>query len=147
MHSNCNKKKIGLFKDELNGLILKEFVGLRAKSYSLLYLGQVKDNCVIHRNDVEKQKSKGTKKSILKRFVTHHHYKTCLREMRDIKVRQNTIKSKKHVLGTYHQRRVGLSAWDTKRWVRGSGIETYAYGHYRTRTAREMTTTATAAMS
>ncbi len=28
--------------------------------------------------------------------------------------------------------KVGLSAYDTKRWVQEDGIHTYAYGHYRT---------------
>ena len=31
-------------KDELNGLILKEYVGLRPKMYALKYDGEVKNN-------------------------------------------------------------------------------------------------------
>ena len=31
-----NKKVIGMFKDELRGMIMKEFCALRAKTYSYL---------------------------------------------------------------------------------------------------------------
>ena len=31
-----NKKVIGMFKDELGGMIMKEFCALRAKTYSYL---------------------------------------------------------------------------------------------------------------
>ena len=46
-----NKKVIGLFKDELGGKIMIEFLGLRAKTYRYL---MVKDS--------EHKKAKGTKK-------------------------------------------------------------------------------------
>ena len=51
-----NKKVIALMKDELGGQIMKEFVGLRAKTYSYL-----KDN-----NDEDK-KAKNTKKCVIKK--------------------------------------------------------------------------------
>ena len=51
-----NKKVIGLMKDELGGQIMKQFLGLRAKTYSYL-----KDN-----NDEDK-KAKGTRKCVIKR--------------------------------------------------------------------------------
>ena len=54
-------------KDELDGEITKEFVGLRAKTYSYL-----KDN-----NDEDK-KAKGTKKCVIKRKLKFQDYKNCL---------------------------------------------------------------------
>ena len=46
-----NKKVIGLMKDELGRQIMKEFVGLKAKTYSYLEY-----------NNDEDKKAKGTKK-------------------------------------------------------------------------------------
>ena len=50
-----NKKVMGLFKDQLGGKIVIEFVGLRVKTYAYLM-----------DDDSEHKKAKGTKKCILK---------------------------------------------------------------------------------
>ena len=63
-----DKNLIGLMKNELGGQIIKQFVGLRAKAYSI-YL---KDN-----ND-EHKKEKETKKCVIKRKVKFQDYKNCL---------------------------------------------------------------------
>ena len=62
-----NKKVIGLMKDELGGPTIKEFVGLKSKTYSYL-----KDN-----KDGDK-KAKGTKKCVIKRKLKFQDYKNCL---------------------------------------------------------------------
>ena len=54
-------------KDELGGQIMKEFVWLRAKTYSYL-----KEN-----ND-ENKKAKGPKKSFIERELKFQDYKNCL---------------------------------------------------------------------
>ena len=51
-----SKKKIGFFKDELRGKIMKEFVRLRAKTWAYLM-----------DDDTEYKKAKGTKKMWKKR--------------------------------------------------------------------------------
>ena len=70
-----NKKVIGLFKDELGGRIIKEFVGLRAKIYAHLM-----------DNDTEHKKAKGTKKCVIKKRLMFKNYKDC----------QSNIKSHLH---------------------------------------------------
>ena len=69
-------------KDELGGQIMKEFVGLRAKTYSYL-----KDT-----NDEDK-KAKGTKKCVIKRKLKFQNYKNCF-EAAQIENKINYLKKK-----------------------------------------------------
>ena len=128
-----NKKKIGLFTDELNSLCLEEFIGLRPKCYSLKFRGKVKNNRLVNILNREKQVAKGTKKSVKDRHLRHIHYEKVLEELEKIYVKQNVIQSRQHSLGTYNQCRVSLTAFDTKRWIQSDGIHTLAHGHYLTR--------------
>ena len=62
-----NKKVIITMRDELGGQIMKEFVGLRNKTYSYF-----KDN------NNEDKKAKGTKKCVIKRKLKFQDCKNCL---------------------------------------------------------------------
>ena len=62
-----NKKAIGLFKDELGGNIITEFVALRAKVYAYLM-----------EDGGENKKAKGTKKCVIKRELMFENYKDSL---------------------------------------------------------------------
>ena len=62
--SGLNKKVISMFKDEVGGDIIDEFVGLRAKLYSYkMFEGE------------ESKKCKGVKKSVVKKSIAHEDYK------------------------------------------------------------------------
>ena len=61
-----DKKIPNLFKDELNGKMMKEFVARRAKTYAYLM-----------EDDSEHKKAKGTKKCVIKRKLMFKNYK-CL---------------------------------------------------------------------
>ena len=68
LHKGKNKKEIGVMKDELDGQMMKESFGLRAKTSSYL-----KDN-----NDKDKT-SKGIKKCLIKRKLKFQDYKKLFR--------------------------------------------------------------------
>ena len=79
-HSNfdlSNKKVLGKFKDELNGISLEIFIGLRPKCYSLLFYGEVANNIVQNITKNCKQTAKGIKESVKNAKLRHEHYVRC----------------------------------------------------------------------
>ena len=117
-----NKKVLGKFKDELKGLTLLEIAALRPKCYSLKFL-------TLDDGEREKKTAKAVKKSVKKSALRHDMYRETVKNLSTIQVRQNVIKSKAHQLGTYHQCKTALTAFDTKRWILPNGIDTRAFGH------------------
>ena len=118
--SGFNKKVLGMFKDEVNGDIIDEFVGLRAKLYSYkMFEGK------------ESKKCKGVKKSVVKKSMTHEDYKKCLLTGKEQLRKQNIIRSYKHEVYTEEVNKVALSASDDKRYILEDGINTLALGHYK----------------
>ena len=65
-----NKKVIVKMKDELNGEIIEEFVGLRASMYS------------VKTKKEEMKKAKGMKKNVVKKDISDQDYVECLSEER-----------------------------------------------------------------
>ena len=117
--SSENKKVIGKMRDELNGLIMKEFVGLRAKMYSLKY----------DKNETM-TKAKGVKKYVIKGKIDHADYKDCLFQDREYLHTMNSIRSEKHLLYSIKQSKTTLSSFDDKRFILSDGISTLPYGNY-----------------
>ena len=118
---NSNKKVIGKFKDETNGVPIAEFVGLRAKMYSILL-----------ENNKEKKTGKGIKKSCLKKNVNHADYRRCLlgsmKDQRQL-VTFNNLRSIDHNIGLYRYTKVGLSCANDKMFLLNDGITSLSYGH------------------
>lgn len=118
LHNVQNKKKIGYFKDELNGVHGLEFVGLRPKMYSLLSSSGVK------------QAAKGISRSAARQYLKHDAFKTCLQSLQPSTVVQHRIGSEQHKVFSIQQTKRALSAFDDKRYLLEDGITSYAYGHY-----------------
>jgi len=119
LHSVANKKKIGFFKDELNGSHGLEFVGLRAKMYSLLS------------ESGTKLAAKGINRAVAKKQLKHHIFRNCLETSQATSVTQRRIGSDLHKVYSIQQTKRALSAYDDKRWLCEDSISSYAYGHYR----------------
>ncbi len=120
LYSSKNKKAIGFYKDECGGKYISEFVGLKAKSYSIeMADGKVEKKC------------KGVKKYVVKNYITHEDYKECLFSKTPQLRTMNTIRSRKHNVGSERINKTALSADDDKRIILEDGIHTLAIGHHK----------------
>ena len=118
--SGFNKKVIGMFKDEVNGRYIEEFVGLRAKLYSYkMFEGE------------ESKKCKGVKKSVVKKSITYEDYKKCLFTGKKQLRKMNIIRSHMHEVYTEEVNKVALCSDDDKRYILEDGINTLALRHYK----------------
>jgi hypothetical protein len=111
-----NKKVPGLFKDEMAGKMISEFVGLRSKVY-----------CIKTTDDIIK-KAKGVRKPVIRDFKFSHYEKTLFNG--DVVKRRNILfKAIKHEIFTQSVNKVALSANDDKRLISDDQISTKAWGH------------------
>ena len=102
---------------------MKKFVGLRPKLYSYEY----EENGRV----VGKNTAKGVKTKVKNTKLTFADYEQSLRSL-DVKVvSMNTIRSDHHKLYSLTTKKVGLSAFDDKRYICDDGVSTLAHGHFR----------------
>ena len=122
-YSLRNDRRIGYFKDECAAVQPMEFVGLRAKMYSLL----------MPEGHSDKQTAKGVQRAYAKRHLKHMHFVGCLKREKISKARFYNIRSKNHVLKTIAIIKESLSAYDDKRFILDDGIRSLSYGHRKIR--------------
>ena len=118
--TGVNKKVLGVFKDEVAGERIREFVGLRAKLYSFkMFEGKESKRC------------KGIKKKVVQKSITHDDYKKCLLTGKEQLRTMNIIRSHYHEVYTEEVNKVALCADDNKRYIVEDGIHTLAWGHHK----------------
>ena len=121
-YSPVNCKVVGKFKDECNGVPVYEFVGLRAKMYSILLS-----------DGRQKSTAKGIKTSFARKYIKHQLYRQCLFDESTTSATYHQIGSTNHQLGTRKIAKSALSPFDDKRYLLADTTDTLAYGHYKIR--------------
>ena len=99
-------------KDELNGVKIVEFIGLKSKMYSLIA------------SDDKVNKAKAVNEKL-----RHEEYLSVLFDKRVMGHKMKRIQSNLHKIGTYDINKISLSCFDDKRHVLDDGINTLAYFH------------------
>jgi len=126
-YSTDNCRVLCKFKSETGSVAPKEFVGLRAKMYSLYVPGDPRKSF---------KKAKGIQKHYVKKEVNHKQFLDVLRrDLKDTRAKFRNFKSTNHVVNTFEINKLCLSAFDDKRYILKDGIQTLAYGHYSLRKA------------
>ena len=116
---NENHKKIaGYLKDELGGLNLAEFIGLKSKLYSFKYAAE--------KNKVT---AKGLQKQILKKFINHDHYKKVLFKNNIFCTKMMRIRSKDHQLQTIELSKTIFTPMDDKKYILEDGVHCVPFGY------------------
>ena len=122
LHSNANKKVLNKMKDENGGCPVVEFVGLRAKMYSMLVQGE-------EGKMTENKRAKGVGRVAIEGH-THQDYLDCVNGDRpQQRASCARIGVKDHVLYSFITNKISLCSFDDKRYILDDGITTLAHGH------------------
>ena len=123
-HPNYDTTKKGLngfWKDETEGVPIREVVFLRSKLYS------------IEREDAKyKQAGKGILGVVQKKRLSHQDYKDCLEQGTFRLDRGHKIQTKNHNIYLVETHKKTLNLFDDKRCTRRKGkFVTHCFGHYK----------------
>ena len=90
-------------------------------------------NKLVHSSPVERKTAKGVKRKVKDAHLHFHHYLDAFQNFHSFVVKQNLISSTAHTVRTVHQRKIGLTAFDTKRWLCDDTVHTHSHGHFYAR--------------
>ena len=125
-----NKKVPGKMKDELDGNIIIEFIGLRAKAYAFKkYITYPTEKQ--KKGDIEDvKKLKGIQKCVVEKNISFDIYKSSIFDMKTHYAETVTLQSYLHEIRTVAKRKKATGPYDDKRYILENGISSYPYGHY-----------------
>jgi len=132
LYSCQNAKVLGKMKDETAGQPIKEYVGLKAKMYSMIYSSKKEvetGNCIFY--DVEKKTAKGVSLTTIQKQLKHSVYRDSLFEEEIMRNEMSFIRSDHHELYSITMNKISLSPYDDKRHILKDRVHTLAHGHYK----------------
>ena len=123
-HPNFHEKfKLipGKFKDEMGGKYILEFVGLRAKMYSILKA-----------DGNSKATAKGVIGVVKEKLITHENYRQTLFHKKNMSHTGTKILQDRHHLYKADVKKISLSPFNDKKYIirEGSKFKSYSFGHY-----------------
>ena len=104
----------------MGGVPIAEFVGLRAKMYSVL-VG----------NSKEMKKAKGVNKAVAKHRIKHSNYLDSLKSETIYTHQMKAIRSSKHESYTIEQSKKSLAPYDNKQYLMNDSINALPCEHYK----------------
>ena len=108
---------VGKMKDEIAGLAIEEFVGLKSNIYSYL----VNDNS-------EHKKANGANRNVVA-TISHNEYKDVFLNIKCLRHSVTKIQSKDHKIGTNEINKISLSCFDDKIYIQNNGCDELALGY------------------
>jgi len=122
LYSNKNHRVLAKMKSETGSSAPEEFVGLKAKMYSLHVPVNPKTS---------QKKAKGIPKHYVHKRLRHENYLKILQNANTISTcKFRAFRSINHVLNTVEISKLCLAAFDDKRYILDDGVHTLAYGHH-----------------
>ena len=92
-------------------------------------MGKVDKNVLEHTRPVEKKTEKAVNCKVKDDHLHFTHYLDTLRSFKSYVCKQNLISSSAHTVRTVHTRKVGLTTFDTKRWLCEDTVHAHPHGH------------------
>ena len=116
--NDVNNLVPGKFKDEMGGNLIQEFVGLRAKMYSIL-----------NYDGANKKTAKGVITEVKKRQISHEDFKRSLFDEKVYTHCGTKILQDKHQLYTADVNKVTLNPFNDKKWIKREGNNFTSLSH------------------
>ena len=98
----------------------------------LCVLVKLINNILQHTHTVERKTAKCVKRKVKDEHLHFSHYLDAINNFHSFVCSQNLISTTAHTVRSVHQRKLGLTAFDTKRWLCSDTIHTHSYGYHDT---------------